>query len=239
MQPPDDKTASVKKYIKASLQEAAKSRREYSLYGRVYVYIQDFISKGVEMTEVIEAIENSLPPHVVREVDTIFVGNYAELQDRDVTAMYDSGAIYVSNEQSSVDDMVDDIVHEIAHSLEGSYGYVLYSDGSVEKEFLSKRLKSYDVLRAWDFVPDSSRTAFANVEYNQKFDELLYKKIGYERLSSLLMGIYTTPYAATSLREYFATGFEDYFLHDAPYLKKISPILFDRIDKLVKGEYDG
>ena len=237
--PKNDINESLKNFVKKSLQESQKIRREYTLHGRIYVYVQDFLPENVEIVEVIEAIENYLPPHITKEVDTIFIGSNAELEGKEVTAMYDSGAIYVTNQQDSVDDMVDDIIHEIAHSLEQPYGFALYSDGVVEKEFLGKRLKTYDLLQAWDFVSPKSRPAFMNVEYDESFDKLLYKKIGYERLAQLLAGVYITPYAATSLREYFATGFEDYFLRDVRYLKKISPKLFDKIDKLVKGEYDG
>ena len=239
MEPPNKEPSPVESYIKSSLQESNKVRREYSLYGRVYVYIQDFLPENVDIVEVLEAIEDRIPPHIAKEVDTVFVGSYAELKQKEVTAMYDSGAIYISNQQSSVDDMVDDMVHEIAHSLEEPYGYALYSDGVIEKEFLGKRLKAFELLNAWEFVSNKTKAAFMDVEYSADFDALLYKKIGYERLASLLMGVFTTPYAATSLREYFATGFEDYFVHDAPYLKKVSPKLFNKIDKLVKGEYDG
>jgi len=226
-------------YIKKSLYESAKTRREYSLYGTSYVYIQDFLPENVDIVEVLQAIEDRIPGHMVKEVDTIFIGDYQHLRDREVTAMYDSGAIYVSNDQDSNEDMIDDLVHEIAHSLEQPYGFALYSDGVIEKEFLSKRMKTYELLSAYDFVSQDNKAAFMHVEYDHYFDEMLYKKIGYDRLAQLLVGVFTTPYAATSLREYFATGFEDYFLHDGEDLKKISPKLFNKIDKLVKGVYDG
>ena len=176
METPKKQTSPIETYIKTVLEESKKTRREYSLYGRVYVYIQDFVSRGVDIAEVLEAIENKIPPHLTTEIDTIFVGSYQAITDKGATAMYDSGAIYVSNEQDSVEDMVDDIVHEIAHSLEQPYGFPLYSDGVLEKEFLAKRLKSFELLSAWEFVSEKSRKAFMNVEYDQDFDELLHKK---------------------------------------------------------------
>lgn len=239
MEPPKTVNPALENFIRKSVEESKKTRREYSLYGKIYVYIQDFLPENIDMVEVIESIENRIPPHIMKEIDTVFVGETAELRDKEVTAMYDSGAIYVSNRQSSVEDMVDDIVHEIAHSLEEPYGFMLYSDGVIEKEFIGKRMKAFDLLQAWNFVSSKTKASFMDVEYSEHFDKLLYKKIGYERLAQLLIGVYTTPYAATSLREYFATGFEDYFIHDAAYLKKVSPHLFNKIDKLVKGEYDG
>ena len=79
---------------------------------------------------------------------------------------------------------------------------------------------------------------FMDVEYSKKFDEFLYKNVGYDKLIHLLVGIFTTPYAATSLREYFATGLEDYFINDRMHLKKVCPQLFTKLNKLIKGDYD-
>jgi hypothetical protein len=228
----------LKQYIESSVKQSEKSRREYSLFGHVYVYVQDFLPESVEIVSVLEIIENTIPAHLANEIDTIFIGDYQELKSRSMTAMYDSGAIYVSNEQDDESDMVDDIVHEIAHSLEQPYGWHIYSDEILEKEFLKKRIQAYDVLWAHEYVEKKHYNYFTNVEYSKEFDEFLYKAVGYDKLTHLLMGIFTTPYAATSLREYFATGIEDYFINDRAYLKRTCPRLFTKIDKLTKGEYD-
>jgi hypothetical protein len=37
------------------------------------------------------------------------------------------------------------------------------------------------------------------------------------------MGLFITPYAATSLREYFATGYVEYLMGDRSYMQKVSP----------------
>ena len=58
----------------------------------------------------------------------------------------------------------------------------------------------------------------------------LYQDVGYALLTTLTMGLFVSPYAATSLREYFATGFDKYYLEDRRYLKNISPILFEKIE---------
>ena len=75
-----------------------------------------------------------------------------------------------------------------------------------------------------------------NPEYSWKFDEFLLKDIGYEKISMNIQDLFLSPYAVTSLREYYAIGFEEYFLGDKGYLKKISPILFLKINLLVHGE---
>ena len=71
-----------------------------------------------------------------------------------------------------------------------------------------------------------------NTEYNETFDNFLYKEVGYSKLGSAVMGLFVSPYAATSLEEYWAVGFEDYFVGDREYLKKISPQLFNKIKEI-------
>ena len=44
--------------------------------------------------------------------------------------------------------------------------------------------------------------------------------------------MFIRPYASVSLREYFATGFEAYYLGKRDSLEKISPILYDKINAL-------
>ena len=78
-----------------------------------------------------------------------------------------------------------------------------------------------------------------DTKYNQEFDFFLYKKIGYAVLSSLTASIFHSPYAATSLREYFADAFEAFFMNDNTYLlKKISPVLYTKISSLLNMEDD-
>ena len=50
-----------------------------------------------------------------------------------------------------------------------------------------------------------------NPNYVLEFDEFLYKTVGYDLLRDLTVELFVSPYAATSLREYFANGFEHYF----------------------------
>ena len=59
----------------------------------------------------------------------------------------------------------------------------------------------------------------------------------YLELSKILKGLFISPYAATSLREYFATAFADYYLdsnHD--FLKKSSPAVYKKIFNIQKQE---
>jgi len=67
----------------------------------------------------------------------------------------------------------------------------------------------------------------------EDFDMFLYKEVGYPLLSSVVASLFYSPYAATSLREYFANGFESFFMNkDIGRLKNISPTLYKKISKL-------
>ena len=74
-----------------------------------------------------------------------------------------------------------------------------------------------------------------NPEYDEKLDRYFSDVIGYPVMTSIVQGIYYSPYGATSLNEYFANGFEAYFYHKDLYLKKVSPVLFDKLEKLEIG----
>ena len=73
---------------------------------------------------------------------------------------------------------------------------------------------------------------FLNIEFNRDFDDFLYKKVGYDLLDSLLIGVFIRPYAATSINEYFATGFTEYYLGDRLYLRDTCPKLYKILDEL-------
>ena len=79
-------------------------------------------------------------------------------------------------------------------------------------------------------VPDG----FLNdLEYNKEIDLFLYKTIGYTILNQMVSNIFVSGYAATSINEYFAKGFEEYFIGSKDKLKALSPILHSIIEELV------
>tara|TARA_R110002072_G_scaffold107425_1_gene233780 strand:- start:756 stop:1412 length:657 start_codon:yes stop_codon:yes gene_type:complete len=204
----------------------------------IQVFTKDqMVDNSVSVESVIAKFESKLPEHIRNEVEMIIVGHFDEFEQRDINAFYKDGALYISNFQSNNDDLLDDLVHETAHSLEEAYGYEIYGDGRIKQEFLSKRTHLYHIL--WEMGFKVQQKLFTDVEYNQEFDEFLLQDVGYDKLSEILKGVFVTPYAATSLREYFATAFTEFYLHPDShgYLKKVSPevykklVLLHRLDK--------
>ncbi len=199
----------------------------------IHVYFKDPLSDGnINVEEILSKVESMIPHHLLSEVEMMIVGWFDEFEERSLNAYYDSGTLYISNLQDDFNDMCDDIIHEVSHSIEEPYGYFIYGDKKIENEFLRKRKYLYDVLWKMDFKAPLS--VFMDPEYNEDFDMFLYEKIGYDKLSNVIRGIFITPYAATSLREYFATGFTEFYIHpdEHSFLQKVSPELYKKLVSL-------
>ena len=165
----------------------------------------------------------------------IVFGWFDEFEERSINAFYQDGAIYISNMQDDEEDLVDDIIHEIAHSIETKYGYEIYSDEKIKNEFLRKRQHLHDIV--WKMGYKIPQSLFIDVEFNTDFDKLLYQKIGYDNLIQPMTGLFINPYAATSLREYFATAFTDYYLNsNHKFLSTVSPQVYKKISELQNTE---
>ena len=213
-------------YIKQSF----KNKREYYLFNQIPVQIKDSFSNEIDIDHVLKKIE-SIPRHLFYNVELLLIGDFEMFDKMQTNAAYDSGAIYISNNQTDEDDMIDDIVHELAHAVEQEYEDLIYGDGLIEQEFLGKRKKLFYLLKEEGYKVEKFN--FLNAEYDRVLDFFFYEEVGYPLMTSIVMGLFYSPYAATSLREYFANGFENYFLKDKIYLKKLSLNLYNKIEELV------
>jgi len=229
------------------IQEAQKKLQEtvsnfYTSTG-IHVYFKDpLLNDEINIESVISKVEENIPTHLLSEVEMIIIGWFEEFEERKLNAFYRDGTLHISNAQADEEDMYDDVVHEVAHSLETPLGYNIYGDEKVKEEFLRKRKYLHDLL--WSHGFKAPMSFFMDPEYDEEFDMFLYEKIGYNKLSPLMMGLFITPYAATSLREYFATGFTEFYLgSNHNFFKKVSPDLYKKIlllqdpKKLDNGEY--
>ena len=52
----------------------------------------------------------------------------------------------------------------------------------------------------------------------------------------MVANIFVSGYAATSVSEYFARGFEEYFIGNKKVLRDLSPVLYKTIEELVHLE---
>ena len=206
------------------------------MFTNIAIYVQDPLPENIDLNSVLQTVENSLPQKFLEEtgVEMIMIGAFEELKQREIQSVWKSeeGTIMITNEQSSNDDMIDDLMHEFAHATENRFGFEIYADDHIETEFLQKRRHLHDILRSHDHEYPLEK--FMSVAYDSEFDNFLYKEVGYERLTFYTMGLFVTPYAATSAREYFATAFEEFFLPngDRASVKAISPAAYQKIEQL-------
>jgi hypothetical protein len=206
-----------------------REKKELMLFNKIPVMIQHKPSYDLE--SVISSIQKSIPTSLVKDLDYIFVANSDYLKERDLDSVFVDGMIYASPEMESTDEALLTIVHEIAHSVEESFPQI-YEDETIETEFINKRIKLMQILNAHDI--ETAGHDFVSTEYEEKFDDFLYLQVGYPLLRNLTSGLFMSPYAATSVREYFADAFEEYFLRDPMGVKLIAPAVYYKIEELLE-----
>ena len=217
----------MREYIK---ENSKKKLREYYLFKSIPVFVKDQVNENISVQNVLKAIEQRIPKKLFNNLDVIYVGQFEDLVEREVSAAYLNGAIYLDHNISSEEDFVENITHELAHCVEVTRSRQLYADGILEREFIEKRKKLLSILLQQGYKL-KDKAVFFDAEYNEDFDELLYQEIGYLALTGLSSSLFFSPYGITSLREYYANGFEAYFSGKARELKRVSPVLFKKISE--------
>jgi len=219
-----------KNYIAERQKQLKNKAIDFYTSRGLHVFFQQPV-ENVNVEKVIAQIEQTLPPHLLSEIEMIIFGWFKEFEERSLNAFYDGGSLYISFLQDDEEQLYEDILHETAHSLEEAYGYEIYADEKIKDEFIRKRMYLHDLM--WNAGFKAPKAFFADSEYNKEFDMFLYEKVGYDRVSALVQGLYINAYAPTSLREYFATAFTDFYTNsDHAFLKKVSPELYKKIASL-------
>ena len=221
-------------WIGKSVKESKNLKDHYSLH-EIDIIVKDPLPDHIDMDFVMKYISSRVPSFLLKGIDIIYVGKFDFLINKQVNALYEDGAIYVTNDHTDDADMVDDIVHEIAHAVEDNWTDLIYGDNQLQREFLVKRKQLYTVLSN-NNQPVPPPQFLATLVYDEAIDDYLYKEIGYTALWSYVSGIFPSPYAATSLREYFARGFEEYFIGDRKSLTKGFNVLYSKLQDLVELE---
>jgi hypothetical protein len=216
-------------YITESNNRIKTKFRETFLFGDVFVYATKPLPSDIDLPMILQQIEDKVPEYIGKMIDSILIGDFPQLQrDPPILAFYENGSLFVSSDPPDNKSMFKAILHEMAHAVEEVHGLDIYSDGELENEFLRKRVHLKSKLQDYDIQTDLGIKEFMNCDYSPEFDKFLVD-VGYERLEKLMNGMFINPYSATSLSEYFASGFEEFISGDKKYLKNTSPILYDKI----------
>ena len=207
-----------------------KNKKHFYISPNTDVYIKDPVKNKINIENILKFIEQRIPDKFLYYIDSIIIGQFDELDSREVNAMYKDGTIYITNVQDDEKDIIDDIIHEIAHAVIRQYGAELFLDSKLENEFLGKRRRLRSLLAAHGISTEENE--FENLEYSRKFDYFLYKEVGYDMINNIAPTLFITSYSATSLDEYFAEGFETYYFGERHELQQISYELYKKISAL-------
>jgi len=216
-------------WIEESIKKSKVLKDHYKLH-HIEVFIKDKLPKDIDFDFCLKQVAKIIPSNLLSGIDIIYVGQFDFLNDRNLNALYDAGAIYLTNVQEDEQDIINDIIHEISHSFEEKYKDFVYSDGRIMREFLGKRKRLYYLLKAEHLTPPVEIQT--KVEYDKTIDAYFYKDVGYQKMWSIINGLFLSPYSATDLREYFAIGFENYVQGDGRSVKSVCPVLFARLEDL-------
>tara|TARA_R100000008_G_scaffold84364_1_gene71575 strand:- start:112 stop:837 length:726 start_codon:yes stop_codon:yes gene_type:complete len=222
------------KIINNSNKRYLSEKRRYQLNRDVEVIIKDKPPKDVDINKILSLIRDNIPDIFLNRVKSVKIGNFDILKKRNISALHDDGHIYIDSNQEGEVNFIDDFVHEIAHCVEEKFAEDIYEDQKIVNEFLGKRNRLYDLLHNDDVDYKLNYFDFLNLDYDKEFDDLLFKKIGYKKIENIAPTLFVRAYAATSLREYFATAFESYYLKGGNSIKDISPQVYKKLIQFEK-----
>ena len=200
------------------------------------VWTEDPLPDSIDLRQVLLDVAKRLPNIYLKYIQAVRIGIFEEMLEKELNALYKDGVLYVSNMQDSNTDMLDDLIHEIAHAVEDHNHDLIYGDEQIFLEFLGKRKRLYELLKSEGY--DVTIEQFLTTTYDYDFDMLLFQDIGYPILETLTLGLFLSPYSVTSINEYFAVGFENFYMDETNYVKKICPILLEKIFYLDELTYD-
>ena len=229
----------MKEYIKHSFKKSLKERKEYFLYD-IPVSILNPLPEHINIKDILEKIKEIVPYEICSDLEGIYIGEFSELKDRKIQAMFKEGAIYLSSFKDFPDVtdkiIVNDIIHELAHVFEDNSYFDIYDDNLIENEYIGKKKKLVALLRANEISFAGMGKLFFSDEFVDELDDFLFNNLGYDNLALLIAGLFLSPYSVTSIREYFANGFEEYINGDQNYLKDISPALYNKLENILNTE---
>ena len=217
-------------WIHESIKRAKKLKDQYQMNG-VQVFIKDSLPENIDPDFIFNYVGSRIPLFLTTNIDMIYVGQFPEMKERDINAFYENDAIYITNEQDDEMDMIEDIVHEVSHAVEHYNREFIYGNGKLQREFAAKRRRLSALLSQKFDIPDDFNI---NFEYDRAIDDFLYRDVGYDLLNQISVGIFPSAYAATSVSEYWAKGFEELFIGDRDDLRSLCPVLYKTLTTLIK-----
>lgn len=188
----------------------------------------------VDLRRALQIVDGLVPERFLRIIDKIRIGDYPELTHRNMDAItHNDDEIILSSEYENLDPFVNAIIHEIGHIVENFHEDDIYNDDALKREFKRKREKLFIRLKHEGYEVDKKKVVY-NLRYNKSLDNFLWKEIGYDFIAQLTHDLFLNPYSATSLREYWAVAFQNYFRGNPRDVEKYCPNALRKIKKLMR-----
>lgn len=223
-----------REYIKSKNSKSRGKANIYDVSGDTKLFLISplFEKTGMDIKEVIIQLQKVFPKFLYNGLDGIYVVELPDFKKRNINALYKDGAIYVTGKQDSIEDMLDDIIHEVSHHLEDTCHKLIYGDGKIEKEFLTKRSEFWD--RLGSSKPNNKKLLYhlLSPDFSEDLD-YFFQELGYDVIESITKDMFCSGYGITSLREYWANSFENFFLKDKDRAQNICPEVCVKIEELV------
>lgn len=159
-------------WITESANKGGKMNDMYKVSG-VDVYIKDRLPEEIDPGFVFKYINTRIPFHLTTGIDIIYIGQFPEMIEREISAYYEDGAIYVTNKQEDEMDMIDDIIHELAHAVERNNDELIYGSGALQSEFTAKRKNLTTRLKDIYEIPGDFNI---NIEFDRDIDNFYIKQ---------------------------------------------------------------
>ena len=107
-----------------------ESRKNFIFKG-IQISIKDPLPQDINVMDILKRVQYAIPDSYFGYVDAIYFGEFDALSQKDFSAVYDQGAIFMSNKQVSVADATSHLVHEFAHAVEQNNSSLIYTDGNI------------------------------------------------------------------------------------------------------------
>jgi len=86
----------MKEYITHSVKKSLRERKEYFLYD-IPVSILNPLPEHINIEDILNRIKDLVPYEICSDLEGIYIGEFSELKDRKIQAMFKEGAIYLSS----------------------------------------------------------------------------------------------------------------------------------------------
>jgi len=214
--------------FKKLFEQRKRERMEFRVHN--FVVVREDM---VDLDTVLEKLKN-MPQQLFSGVEKIIFGNFDILRGGGKVSVYKDGKIFIDID--SDEKMYSAVVHELAHLIESYRSNEVYMDGEIKREFIRKRLKLFQAVEGHFPEINFDKRYYVTSSYNSDFDDFLTRELGYNRFMTIAKGLFVSPYAATSLSEYWARNFEEYFSDSyvsRNNLTKIAPAVYAKVEKFV------